>query len=643
MLFDFLQQLLFAGFFFLGMAGVGYLILRSLGYNRENPFLDLSLAYFTSLCLYTIFIVAGLFIAPDKRGDLLISTLVYGAASLYVIAYRVKREADTVREFLLQHRAFAASFLLTLSLAVFLFFLQIYHTAILDEWLHRPVVQSFVDNGVFPLVNPLNPASNYIQTYHYGTQVIAAALQLVFRLDVSASLDLLKLSYFIATFFLFYGLIFLWTKKRYLSLVGAVLVLFSGSSFFFLDSFTVSHLVSFKGWGLAEGERWPINAALNYILTGITWVNIPLVIAFGVLFEQVSLGLIQRLRLIPILLVSVLFSGFYLISELFFVVLCAALLPYLVSVGYRQRQLLRTCVVISVVSILLFFGIYFSGGIIGNMLRAKGACIIHRCPALVQSSQSSSSTAAVIEKSVDLQKLAPSFITLRPFSLWGYPSEKKILVIWDRPWYYLRTLLLEIVVILLIAYAAYNKISIRRDHPVLFLTMAIGLIGPFFFSTMFGNLNFFKTTTASLVLLHLFMFYLIARLPLQRWFAGILIVFLAFGSVSGLLMGPNIQWHIISGKGKDQYCSQNPLCYKGPLAELLRRFEAEKPGLKRIGAAPKDVNKVIDLTQSYVYGVNDPRIAYIVETPELRASGFSGEISGQLLYEAGEYRIWQVN
>ncbi|MFZ1627085.1 MAG: hypothetical protein WAT81_04750, partial [Candidatus Moraniibacteriota bacterium] len=420
MLFDFLQQFLYAGLFFLGMAGVGYLVLRSLGYSRENPFLDLSLAYFTSLCLYTIFIVAGLFIAPDKRGDLLISTLVYGVASFSVIAYRVKQEASTFKDFLSRNRGFATSFLLILSLAVFLFFLQIYHTAVLDEWLHRPVVQSFVDNGVFPLVNPLDPESDYIETYHYGTQVIAAALQLVFRLDVPASLDLLKLSYFIATFFLFYGLIFSWTKKRHLSLVAAVLVLFSGSSFFFLDSFTASHLISFKGWGLAEGERWPINAALSYILTGITWVNIPLVIAFGVLFEQISLGLIQRLRLIPILLVSVLFSGFYLISELFLAVLLVALLPYLLYVCYCSGQLSRAVGAAFLVSVFLFFGVYFSGGIMGNMLRDKVACItLSDCITFNQATESS--PAVVVEQAVNIQRSASSFITLRPANLWGYP------------------------------------------------------------------------------------------------------------------------------------------------------------------------------------------------------------------------------
>ncbi|MFZ1655184.1 MAG: hypothetical protein WAT84_05140 [Candidatus Moraniibacteriota bacterium] len=533
--------------------------MRSLGYIRENPFLDLSLAYFTSLCLYTIFIVAGLFIAPDKRGDLLISTLVYGVASFSVIAYRVKQGASTFKDSLSRNRGFATSFLLMLSLAVFLFFLQIYHTAVLDEWLHRPVVQSFVDNGVFPLVNPLDPESDYIETYHYGTQVIAAALQLVFRLDVPVSLDLLKLSYFIATFFLFYGLIFSWTKKRHLSLVGAVLVLFSGSSFFFLDSFTASHLISFKGWGLAEGERWPINAALSYILTGITWVNIPLVIAFGVLFEQISLGLIQRLRLMPILLVSVLFSGFYLISELFLAVLLVGLLPFLLRVCYRQGQLLRVFGVASLVSVFLLFGIYFSGGIIGNVLKDKVVCIIRSgCFTSVQTTAPVS--AVLTEAPVNLQQSAASFIVLRPVSLWGYPSEKRILVIWDRPWYYLRTLLFEAVVILLIVYAAYKKISIWKDHPILSSILVIGLIGPFFFSTVFGNLNFSKTTTASLVLLHLFVFYLIAKLPLRRWIVGILITLLAFGSVSGLLIGSNIQWQWVSGKGKSQFCSQNPLC-----------------------------------------------------------------------------------
>lgn len=563
MVFDFLQQFFYAGLFFLGMAGVGYVILRSLGYRTENPCLDLALAYFTSLCLYTAFIVAGLFIAPDKRGDLLISTLVYGAASFTLIAFWLKREAETIKEFFGGNRTLSLSFLTVLGLSVLLFFLQIYHTAVLDEWLHRPIVQSFVDTGVFPLVNPLEPGSDYIHTYHYGTQVIAAALQLVFRLDVPASLDLLKLSYFIATFLLFYGLIYGWTEKWRLSLLGTVLALFSGSSFFFLDSFTASHLVSFSGWGLAQGERWPINAALSYILTGITWVNIPLVIAFGVLFEKISFGLIERLRLMPILLVSALFSGFYLISELFLAVLLVALVPYLLSICYRSRYLLRAASAVLLVSIFLFFGVYFSGGIIGDMLQDTVASL-SRFSRSVPSETAPSSSAAVAEPAVNpavnLERSAASFIVLRPASLWGYPSEKRILIIWDRPGYYLRTLLLETLIVLCIAYAAYRKTFIWRDHPVLTTIMAIGLIGPFFFSTMFGNLNFSKTTTASLALLHLFVFYLMGKLSLSRWLSATLIGLLILGSVSGLLIGSNIQWQWISSKGKSQFCSQNPVC-----------------------------------------------------------------------------------
>lgn len=558
---DFLQQLFYAGLFFFGMAGVGYFLLHSFEYTHTNLLLSLGLAYFTSLCLYTALVVVGLFILPDKRMTLLVSTLVYGALSFGILGFLASKESERVRSYSIQYKVQIITTSIVLGLTSFLFFLQIYHTAILDEWLHRPVIQSFVDNGIFPLVNPLDPGSDYIRTYHYGTQVIAAALQLVFRLDVPASLDLLKLSYFIGTFFLFFGLIFAWTKKWYLSLMGAVLVLFSGSSFFFLDSFTASHLISFKGWGLAEGERWPINAALSYILTGITWVNIPLVIAFGVLLEQVAIGLIQRFRLVSILLVSILFSGFYLISELFLAVLLVSLLPYLLYACYRQGQLLQAFGVTSVVSIFLFIGVYFSGGIIGAVLKDKVECIIRSgCPVSIQASEVSSSPVAIVKESVNLQQSASSLIKFRPMNLWGYPSEKRILVIWDRPWYYVRTLLLESVIVLLLVYAAYKKIYFWKDHPVLFPILAIGLSGPFFFSTVFGNLNFSKLTTASLVLLHLFIFYLIARLPLRKWFVGVLIVFLFLGSISGLLIGSNIQWQWISNKGKSQFCSQNPVC-----------------------------------------------------------------------------------
>ncbi|MBP6034001.1 MAG: hypothetical protein KA537_00820 [Candidatus Moranbacteria bacterium] len=555
MFFDFIIQVFFSGIFFLGVAGVGILLLRSFGYAPSNRFLDIALAYFVSLCLYTAIIVTGLFVFPQKLSALTLLTVAYGLFSFGTLLFLMRKVPFISREFLMQHKTSLTIFSGVFLWVIAMFFLQIYHTSILDEWLHRPVVQEFVSSGVFPLVNPLSPKSDFIHTYHYGTQVIAAALQLIFRLGVSASLDLLKISYFIATFFLCYGMILMWTKKHALSLGGAVLVLFAGSSFFLLDSFTANHLISFKGWGLADGERWPINAPLSYILTGITWVNIPLTIALGVLFERVPIvAFVRRFRWWPMLLVAAVFTGFYLISELFLALFLLVFGMYFVFICYKEAVLFRAMRIVFLWLILLVFGMYFTGGIVGNMFQSG----LHRITDGGNFYKPPVSSVTV----VNIERSADSFLALRPVSLWGYPSEKRILVVWDRPWYYFRTLFLEAITLVFIAYSGYKRVFIWRDHPILFAFLLFGLIAPFVFSTSFGNLNFSKITTLSFALLHLFIFYLIAKLPINKWITTGLIVLLALGSLPGLLIGSNIQWQWISSKGKSQYCSQNPLCHQ---------------------------------------------------------------------------------
>lgn len=563
MLFDFLQQFLYATIFFFGIAGIGNLVLGRLGYSpRQQSLLNLAIAYFFSLCLYIVVVVAVLFLTPfsDKSTSLILVTVLYGTASFAILGYYLNRSRERLVDFYQSNQRFILIFFATLLVALFLFFLQTYRTAILDEWLHRPIVSEFISHGIFPLVNPLTQDTNYIQTYHYGTQVVASAIALVFSLDASTALDVFKLSYFLATTFLFFGIIYFWTLKPYLAIAGAVLVVFSGSSFFFLDSFTASHLISFKGWGLSEGEHWPINAALSYILTGITWINIPLVIAFGWLSEQLAIPFFRRSsKTLPILILGLVGVGFYLISELFLVVLLVAITPFIVYTACQEKAIKSLLISGCIVALIVILGIFFSGGVIGKILQSKLSCLV---TSSCQTNVVESDSVVVAPSSVNIERAAPGFLILRSPSLWGYPSEKRILVIWDRPWYYLRTLMLELLILVLLAYAGHKKMSIWKEHPILTVILAIGLIGPFFFSTSFLNVNFSKTTTASFVLLHIFIFYLIARLPLQRWFAGVLIIFLFLGSISGLLIGSNIQWQWLSSKGKSQFCSQNPLCEK---------------------------------------------------------------------------------
>lgn len=635
---DFLWQTTLALLFCGGLAGIGLLMLQVFGFRERNVFFGLGMAYFVSLCLYTIGAVGTLFIFPWKILTLQVFTVAYGLLSWTLIIRKYRNRFKDIPRTFRAHRWFF--FMVTVATA--LFFLQIYRTSILDEWLHRPIVKSFVENGVFPLVNPYSPGSDYIHTYHYGTQLIGAALALVSQIDVSSALDLFKLGVFLATLLLFNGILLQWVANKYLALAGAVLVLFSGSSFFLLDSFTASHLMSFGGLGLPAGQRWPINAPLSYILTGITWANIPLAIALGVLMEHIFLKRRTASTGGMYVLLAAIFVGFFLISELFAVIVLVGLL---IACGMRFQKnralLLRGAFGLGTLFVLTFSGVYFTGGIVGDMIAQTV-----RWP-LARWSVPTATPLPNANESPDTSLLAapePSFLSLKDISEWGYPSEKRVLVPWDIPLYYLRSVLLEVLILVLWGYLLTAKRVKITEYPVLIFFIAAGLVGPFLFTTKFGDLNFAKTTTLSFVLLHLFGFYLLSRVQLWRktlW--SVFLVLLVFGSISGFFMGPNIQWHIISGKGKEQYCSQNPRCYKGPLVDMLRQFETEVPGLKRVGVDPENVRKVIDLTQAYVYSVHDPRVDYVIETPEQRKSETDSGAPDRLLYEAAGYRIWKVN
>lgn len=624
---------------------MGVLMLRALGYRSQNHALVIGLAYFTSLCLYTFFLVMELFVFQDKLQAVIVVSLLYFLISWSTLVFLLRKQfALWVKHNLeRERRVFTLVFLSTLVFITGLFFLQIYHTAVLDEWLHRPIVKTFVENGSFPLVNPLAPDQDYIHAYHYGTQVIGAALALIFRLDVSASLDLFKLSVFLATFFLFYGLIREWVQNKYEALTGGVLVLFCGSSFFLFDSFTANHLMSFKGFDLSAGQRWPINAPLSYILTGITWVNIPMAVAFGLLLEALFWKKGRRFSWTTNIILAALLVGFFLISELFAVIVLLGFLSAVLYQWWREKPpLLSTFLTLGIFFSVVFVGVYLTGGIVGDMMDQ----IIERPQAVLNSI---TTPVQEIEPEEAPSTAVAKFLTTKPVSAWGFPSEKRVLVPWDIPFYYLRTLLLEVFILGLWGYLIAIKRVKILEHPLLVLFILIGLIGPFFFTTRFGDLNFAKTTTLSFVLLHLMAFSLLSRLQGRGkiWIGALFGLLLIFGSISGLLMGPNIQWQILSGKGRDQSCSQNPLCYKGEFTELLKRFEEGYPGLKKVATDPKSVGKVADLTNSLVYRYDDKRAEYIIETPELRKQLLIKDelpdVSSETLLESGgEYRIFKA-
>ena len=637
MVIDFFFQILLAIAFFFGMAGIGFLLLRIFRFRGGNVFLDSGIAYFISLCLYTLGAVSVLFTFPKKILALQLFTFLYiGISFLLLSRFVSKRRVDV---FFRVHEHM--SLLVIGLLAVFFFFLQIYHTSILDEWLHRPVVKSFTENGVFPLVNPLSPDLDFIHSYHYGTQIVSSALQVLTRVGVSESMDVLKLSYFIAAFVLFYGMLLRWGVRKRMAALGAFFVLFAGSSFFLLDAFSVSHIWRLK-W--IESE-WPLNTPPSFSMAGITWVNIVLSVAFIFFLEQV-LKNTKKEAVGQIALLGVLFCGFFLISEIFAILILGFFsLLFLWQIFTESRRKMKALMLACVFFLAIFSGIYATGGIVGHI--ANDATLFFRN--LVFSNAADTGRVEIPRAvSGDNPLVTSEIFSLRGPKHWGYPAEKRILTVLEYPFLYMRNFLLEIFFFAMLAYAVWNKRVRLSVHPILSGVVATGFLLPFFFSTSYGTLNLTKLTAFSLMVLHLIGFVILFRAgsSIRKIVLIPMTVLLVFAVIPGTFLGMNMQWRWISGKGQEQACSQNPLCYKGELTDLLRRFEREHPGLKRVAVDPKNAKKVADLTNSYIYRYDDMRAEYIIDTPEWsKVRSADDEIvlaSLVVLGESGKYRILKV-
>lgn len=634
MFFNFLQQLFYSGFLFLGISGVGLLLLRPFKVDFRNSFLTAGVAYFLSLCFFTLVAVILLFILPNKILTLRIFLFAYVVISfiLWVVSLRRGWLEVSSGTFLREGKVnmkWIAGFMLAV-FSFFLFFLQAYHTSILDEWLHRPVVKSFIENGIFPFVNPFDPTSNFIKTYHYGTQVVASAWELITGLGISESLDLVKFGTFIGLFVLLYGLILRWTEKRTWALLGAVAVIFCGSSFFFLDSFTASHLWRLKGLD----QTWPINAPLSYMLLAITGVGTPATIAFILLIEDVFYRG-KNFGTSAMVFFGVLLVGFFILTELFAFIIAGCFgLVILWSVvrGHMSwKQILRIVALSMVTFSGILYGVYATGGVAGELIEKNFLSL--KTESFQDSISEVDSDARILEQKPiftegDKTQSSDHLLSFRSPMNWGFPSEKRILTVLDNPFFYLRSVLLELVILSFLFFFLIRRKEDVSQHPFFWVLAFSSLTVPFFLSSSMGDLNLAKTTALGFLLVHLIFLYTLSKIRVPRLFVVAVIVLLIFGVVPGMLMGPNIQWQWLSNKGKSIYCSQNPLCYKKKdLTMLLEKFETDYTGLKRVMVIGDDSRKVVDLSNSYVYTylesydqdtIERLKIGYIIDSMKLR-------------------------
>ncbi|MEA3273353.1 MAG: hypothetical protein U9Q72_02035 [Patescibacteria group bacterium] len=560
MLGAFAYQLFLGLVFFLGILGAGLYFIKILNYKAGNYFLRIATAFLVSFCIYVLILALALFIFPWNIFIIqLVSAIYFVVSFLILTVFWVKNKKnitlERVKDWFRQNYLVVAGLLFTL----IVFFLGSYQTALLDEHLHRPVIKFFTTNGEFPLINPIVPDQKFMLTYHYGTQLAASAIKLIFLSSVSVAMDILKISFLMSGYMLFVGIVMRWSKNVNWAVLGSVLIIFCGGSFFLFDEFTIEHL---QLWGIPAVV---LNYPLLYSLLGITWVNLLLATVSTILLEQIFYYKIKINWRVVAIAVPIM-GGFFLISELFAALtLFGILFLAIYNLCKRRISFVKTLLVAISFSVILWLSFYLLGGVIGNMLEGSGS--------------------------------ATNLISFRHFSLWGYPTGGDPVRIWEFPEIYLRNFFLEAILFLMLIYFLIKRKVSLFDHPVYFFFIAVAFLTPFFFSTSFNDLNLYKLTHFGIILLHLLFFWLFFKSKNKRIFIPILVLFV-IGSIPIILVNSAIQW-LGTERSEELRCIQNNTCYDKDLIIMLEQFEKDNCGLKRVLTSSRDDSfKIIDNTNS---------------------------------------------
>ena len=571
MLIDFLIQIFFALIFFLIIAGTGSILLGILSFRTNNPFLYSAIAFFTSLCFYIFLAVPFLTYLPNKLLVLKIFSGAYFLVSFLILSYFYQKFSwNKIGLFFRKNwLVFLATFFV-----LGIFFLQIYQTALFDEWLHRPVVNRFISNGEFPFINPYNSKNNLNESYHYGLYIPTATVQLFTNLTVSESLDILKLSFAIASFFLIYGIIFEFSKKKKLAILGGIFILFSGGLSFFISIFVLG---DFNIWNHAISF---FNNPVLFLMAGITWINLMLSLAFIWIIEQVFYKKAQ-FNFWQILIFLLLLGGFYLISELF-VVLILILFGLAILINLFRKK-------ISFRKLILILG-FLIFGLLSIVLLVGGTA-----DSLIS-----------LGKSVEIKNI----LTYRHFGNWGYPNSYEILGKDD--WTaYIKSYLLNFLILVLFGFFLFFKktrqefIKTFKKLPLIWLALFICALVPFLFSTVYGDINLAKLKDLWPPLLYLLFFYLIYRLNYKKAILIPFSILFILSSLPIIIVNTGIQC-----KNNDRYenlrCRENNLCYSEKEVVILRRFEKENSDKNKVILINrKDEPKLIDETNSKLEFISD--------------------------------------
>jgi hypothetical protein len=575
MLTDFFVQLLLSLYFFFSLVGIGLFILQKFNIGlKSNIYLKLGLSFFVSFCFYVCISTSLLYIfSGDPLKILHIFSVIFSLASLlYLIIYFFRNKNINLKFLFTVFKKNIVVFI-ALAFVMLVFFWTIYETAKVDEWLHRPVVKSFVQNNIFPLVNPLDPLADFSKDYHYGIYILGAEIAQFTNLSIPLALDLMKICFVLASFFLIYGLIYSWSKNIWLSAMGTVFIFFAGGSFFLFDAYAANHWWCWYKW---SPQMRAFNFPLLVTLTGITWVNLPLSLAFIYLIKKQFLE-VRKINLVVVaILWIILLVGFYLVSELFAMFIGGWIIILFFYYIWKKSQhpVISLGVLFLFLLLVTLLVLKFGGPLVGAFEKYSFSEIV----------------------------------SVRALEDWGYYTDKELVRLQEHPLFYLRNFLLEAFIVIVLLWNLIRKKIKISEQPLLFISSFVLFMVPFIFSTVMHNLNLYKLTHLGIILIYLLIFYLFAKVKINRIIFWTIIILFIFASIPQFFSSYNIQWgepdHVKASK-----CNEN-ICYDEDLTEILEKLEELDNSLKIIYADEKIHKAVVDLSNSYALTINKKNIEY---------------------------------
>lgn len=345
---EFLPYLLGAAVFLLLISGGCFWMYR----KRSLSFLGLLLLPYISIGLFIFVEYFLLYFTPKPFETLTISFVIYAVLGVWQIH---RRRKDIVR-LIVTRRLLQKDILVLLGttlLASLMLFNFTYRNGIHDEYQHQAVIQLFLKNNTYPLINPLSPKLILNNQYHVGLYFPVILVKTLYNISIESALDVTKLALFLPVIpFLTAGLLHVFrVKKMWMANAIAIACLFSGPSLFFLDTFSSNVFLH------TTFEQ--LYTPIFYELAGLTWLGLMFFFAYFFFFLTLLEKKKTRIDLLFIVYTFVSSIDLYLINRAFFITYVLSIGCYLgwlhLHTKLSKRKLTHALIIGMILTILPLF------------------------------------------------------------------------------------------------------------------------------------------------------------------------------------------------------------------------------------------------------------------------------------------------